>query len=154
MAGNFVRVNGVARGGIARLHTDGSLDLSFDPGLGIWTRDSDYGRTYGSIESLVAQPDGQIVILGPFNTVNGAAVRHLARLNGDPAHRFVNLVPLPTGTLELELTGRADRPQVIEASPDLKVWTPIHTNAPAMRFSIEDNEALAFPNRFYRSRRE
>ena len=62
----------VLRGGdyIARLHTNGTLDGTFDPGTGVGS----------SIESVVLQPDGKVLMGGYFSTVNGTAHTGLARL--------------------------------------------------------------------------
>ena len=56
IAGNFVAVNGVARRRIARLNSDGTLDLSFDPGTG-----ADAG-----IFALTRDPAGNIYVAGAF----------------------------------------------------------------------------------------
>ncbi len=83
IAGGFGKVNGVVRRNIARLETDGSLDLSFDP----------LGGTDGTIGQLVRQPtDGKFLIVGAsaaaggggaFFTVNGTQRNNIARLNSD-----------------------------------------------------------------------
>lgn len=73
LAGNFIAINGVTRGGIARLNADGSLDTSFDPGSG----------ADDSVRPVRIQPDGKLVIGGYFKTFNGVARTRLARLNAD-----------------------------------------------------------------------
>jgi uncharacterized delta-60 repeat protein len=74
IAGSFAKVNGVARKNIARLNPDGTLDLSFDPGVG---PDSD-------INGMILQPDGKILIFGFFSTISGVARNaSAARLNSD-----------------------------------------------------------------------
>jgi uncharacterized delta-60 repeat protein len=73
IGGLFTRVNGHTRNGIARLNSDGSLDLSFDPGLG----------AKGYISCVALQPDGKILIGGEFNTFNGAGYYNIARLNAN-----------------------------------------------------------------------
>jgi uncharacterized delta-60 repeat protein len=73
IAGQFSEVHGVSRPGIARLNVDGTLDLSFDPGVGPNTGPGD----------LAVQPDGKIIIAGFFTTVNGINRAGLARLNSD-----------------------------------------------------------------------
>jgi uncharacterized delta-60 repeat protein len=71
MAGSFLTINGLPRRGIARLHPDGSLDLSFNPGSG------------AEVQNLVLQPDGRIVVVGAFNQFNGVPRGGVARLNAD-----------------------------------------------------------------------
>ncbi len=83
IAGGFAKVNGIARRNIARLNSDGSLDVTFDPA----------GSTDGSIAQVIRQPaDGKFIIVGgatdagggtPFSTVNGTARNNIARLNAN-----------------------------------------------------------------------
>jgi len=73
IGGSFKYYNGVARNRIARLNSDGSLDNSFNPGLG----------TNGPIRSIVLQSSGKILIGGEFTTYNGVSKNGIARLNSD-----------------------------------------------------------------------
>lgn len=73
IAGTFTTVHGVARNNIARLNADGSLDTSFDPGTG----------ADNTVNALLLQPDGKVVIGGRFLNVRGTAREYLARLNTD-----------------------------------------------------------------------
>lgn len=75
IGGDFSKYNGVARGSIARLHPDGSLDPSFDSGKGT-TLDN-------PIMSIALQSDGKIMIAGSFYTYQGTRRVNLARLNTD-----------------------------------------------------------------------
>ena len=76
IGGNFTTYNGVARGGIARLNADGSLDNTF--------LNSGAGVEIGSIiKTLTLQPDGKILIGGNFTTYNGVVRGGIARLNTD-----------------------------------------------------------------------
>jgi uncharacterized delta-60 repeat protein len=70
--GGFTRVNGIARGGLARLNSDGSLDAGFAPVL----EPLDFLK-------VVAQTDGKILVSGHFTQVNGEPRVNLARLNTD-----------------------------------------------------------------------
>jgi uncharacterized delta-60 repeat protein len=77
IAGQFTTVGGVARGNIARLNTDGTLDAAFNPGAN------------GPVRALLLQRDGRLVIGGDFTSLQpggtGAAIvrNRLARLNAD-----------------------------------------------------------------------
>ncbi len=71
IGGDFTSFNGTGRNRIARLNTDGSLDPSFDPGAGANT---------GSVNAILVQPDGNIIIGGSFNSYAGNARNRLARL--------------------------------------------------------------------------
>jgi uncharacterized delta-60 repeat protein len=79
IGGFFDNVHGVTRNGIARLHPDGSLDNSFDPGTGIQGQASGWNRVY----SIIPQPDGKLIIGGDFMSYNGVARSRIARLNAD-----------------------------------------------------------------------
>ncbi len=50
IGGSFTNINGVTRGGLARLNRDGSLDTAFDPGLN------------GTVVALAVQCDGKIIV--------------------------------------------------------------------------------------------
>ena len=73
IGGDFTTFNGVARGSVARLSADGSLDTSFNPGSG----------ANGEVNDLALQPDGKIVIGGNFTQYNGVARERIARANPD-----------------------------------------------------------------------
>lgn len=73
IVGEFTTYNGVSRSKIARLNTDGSLDTSFDPGLGANSR----------ILTVAIQSDGKILISGYFTNYNGTNINRIARLNAD-----------------------------------------------------------------------
>ncbi|MBL7950189.1 MAG: delta-60 repeat domain-containing protein [Flavobacteriales bacterium] len=78
IGGNFSTVGGVSRRGIARLNTNGSLDTSFDPGIGFQN-----GTANGTVEHMVLQPDGKVIVAGSFTTYNGVSVSRPVRLNTD-----------------------------------------------------------------------
>ncbi len=71
--GSFLNVDGVDRPRVARLNTDGTLDLSFDAGTG----------PNSFVEDIALQADGKILLAGWFTAVNGVQARRLARLNAD-----------------------------------------------------------------------
>ena len=58
---------------IARLNTDGSVDMNFNPGTGAGD----------SVRALVVQPDGRILVGGFFTNFNSLAYSHLVRLNAN-----------------------------------------------------------------------
>jgi uncharacterized delta-60 repeat protein len=71
IGGFFTSVNGIGRHYLARLNTNGTVDLDFDPGTG----------PNHTIDCITVRPDGQILIGGGFTYYNGVARRLLARLN-------------------------------------------------------------------------
>lgn len=74
IAGPFLSVGGVARGRIARLNSNGTLDVGFGDGLAGFD---------GEVYSLVLQPDGKVIVGGYFRTINGIQRDNLVRLNTD-----------------------------------------------------------------------
>ncbi len=77
IGGQFARINGRSRPGIARLQADGNLDDSFDPGSGFHYATLP-GQTAARV--LLAQPDGKIMVGGRFTEYQGRPVTNLARL--------------------------------------------------------------------------
>ena len=75
IAGYFTAVNGEPRGGIARLHADGTLErlATFNPGLG----------ANGGVLGLAVQPDGKIVLGGEFTSFDGQPRNGIVRLQAD-----------------------------------------------------------------------
>ena len=73
IGGTFTMFDGTKRMHIARLHPDGTLDMSFDPGAG----------ADGAVHDIAIQPDGQIMIVGDFAEYAGADRNRIARLNSD-----------------------------------------------------------------------
>ena len=71
----FFVTAGVSPFALARLNVDGSLDATFNIGVGL--------NTGGSIAQLVLQPDGRVTVSGTFQTINNVARPNLARLNSD-----------------------------------------------------------------------
>ena len=63
LAGSFETVSGVFRT-IVRLNSDGSLDTGFDPGSVISFDGTSGGG--GSVNAIVLQPDGKLVVFGQF----------------------------------------------------------------------------------------
>ncbi|MEZ4947520.1 MAG: T9SS type A sorting domain-containing protein [Cyclobacteriaceae bacterium] len=90
IGGEFTTINGVTRNRMARLNSDGSLDETFNPGLG----------TSGSVYTIALQSDGKIMIGGSFFSYNGTNIFNIARLNSDgsldetfnPGFVFINSV--------------------------------------------------------------
>lgn len=75
IGGNFTSFNGTARNRIARLNSDGSLDPTFNAGSG----PNDFVR------QVVLQPDGKVLIAGPFTECSGTPAQQLSRLGPNGA---------------------------------------------------------------------
>ena len=70
IGGGFGNVGSFARGRVAQLHPDGSIDESFDPGLG-----ADF-----HVGSVAVQPDGGVLAGGNFGSFNGIPRSNIVRL--------------------------------------------------------------------------
>jgi len=71
IGGSFTSISGYSRNGIARLNSDGSVDTTFNPGLGV----------NGSLLCLGLQTNGEIVIGGNFSEVNNVPCYGVARFD-------------------------------------------------------------------------
>ncbi|HEY0458664.1 MAG TPA: hypothetical protein VGC97_05880 [Pyrinomonadaceae bacterium] len=75
IVGAFTTVNGTTRNRVARLNSDGSLDTSFDPGVG-FAQD---------VLTITALPDGKYMVGGSFTTASGLPRNRIARLRSNGA---------------------------------------------------------------------
>ena len=73
VAGSFTKYNGVTVGHVIRLLEDGTIDSSFNTVSG----------ADGTIDIIMLQPDGKIILGGRFGTFNGTVHSRLIRLNAD-----------------------------------------------------------------------
>ena len=73
IGGAFTTVYGVPRNSLARLHTNGTVDVTFNPGNG----------ADGAVNAVTLQPDGKVLVGGEFTSINGVARAHIARLNSN-----------------------------------------------------------------------
>jgi uncharacterized delta-60 repeat protein len=69
ICGEFATVSGVARNRMARLNTDGTLDMAFDP------------NASGTVLSIAVQADGKILAGGYFTSIGGQPRNRIARLD-------------------------------------------------------------------------
>lgn len=73
VGGDFTNYNGSSRNYIVRLNTNGTLDTTFEAGLG----SDDF------IHTIAIQPDEKIIIGGKFKSYNGIDRNYIARLNNN-----------------------------------------------------------------------
>ncbi|MES2567217.1 MAG: T9SS type A sorting domain-containing protein [Bacteroidota bacterium] len=73
IGGSFTSCNGTAINSLARLNSDGTLDLSFNPGA---------GPNY-TVSTIALQPDGKMIIGGRFTTYNNISTNYLTRVNSN-----------------------------------------------------------------------
>jgi len=98
IGGQFTTFNGVARGRVARLNYDGSLDTSFDPGSG---PDS-------TVNAVAVGADGKVVAGGDFFGVNGVSRTRLARFYVDGS-LDLTFAPVVNGTIQAVAVDPAGR---------------------------------------------
>ncbi len=79
VSGLFTHYNEARRNGLLRLHPDGTLDASFDPGTGAQAGDG----TAGQVAQITLEPDGRILVVGNFTQFQGVPRPGVARLNPD-----------------------------------------------------------------------
>jgi uncharacterized delta-60 repeat protein len=73
IGGAFTSYNFTSRNRIARLNSDGSLDLDFDPGT----------AANSFVYSILPQLDNKVIIGGNFTSYNDLPINRIARLNSD-----------------------------------------------------------------------
>jgi uncharacterized delta-60 repeat protein len=73
IVGQFTLYDGIARNRIARVNSDGTLDLTFNPGTG----------ANAAVSTILLQTDGKMIISGTFTSYNGTARNRIARVNSD-----------------------------------------------------------------------
>ncbi|MDP4277411.1 MAG: delta-60 repeat domain-containing protein, partial [Bacteroidota bacterium] len=73
IGGNFTSYNETAINRIGRINADGSLDLTFNTGVG----------ANSFVTKTIIQNDGKIIISGLFTSYNGIPRNRIARLNTD-----------------------------------------------------------------------
>jgi uncharacterized delta-60 repeat protein len=142
VAGDFTTIDGAQRNRYARLNTDGSLDLTFEPGLG----------ADNTVLSLIVLPSDDILLGGDFTVVTGIRRNGVARIHGGaPAPTIV--AASVSGGVSLTLSSRPGVACILEASQDLVNWTPISTNATATGTCVwTDPDTSLYQTRFFRVR--
>jgi len=73
LGGNFQQYNNAGYNGIVRITSTGGYDVSFSSGLSVTN----------TVESMVMQSDGKIVIGGNFTSYGGTARKNIARINSN-----------------------------------------------------------------------
>ena len=112
IGGAFLLLNeGQAQFGLARLTATGSLDAAFKPG----SIDPN-----GSIQSIVVQPDGKILVGGSFTSINGVARNRVARLNADGS-LDPTFVPAYSGTNQVTQLALTSENRVLVVSSSLSL---------------------------------
>lgn len=74
VGGHFSAINGVSRFSLARFLPDGSLDTTWSPSVMV-------GANAGTVETLVLDGVGNLLVGGNFATVDGHMITHLAKVS-------------------------------------------------------------------------
>src|ERR1035437_6342848 len=113
VVGNYLSYNGVAQNNLTLINKDGSLDASFNPGLG----------ADAAINAVAVANGNQFVIGGAFTAFNGNGCGLIARLNANGSLDF----PFSTG----QGSGADATVRAVAMQADGKVlirgdFTPVH----------------------------
>jgi uncharacterized delta-60 repeat protein len=73
VSGYFSLYNGISRNCIVRILSDGTIDNTFDPGVG----------PDGAVYDMEVQPDGKIILAGMFNNYAGVSKNYICRIHSD-----------------------------------------------------------------------
>ena len=99
IVGSFTSVNGVSCNRLARLNTDGTLDVNFFTGTGL------NNTTY----SINVQPDGKLLIGGNFTSYNNSPANRIIRINSngtlDPSFNSGTGIPGGVTTTSIRSNG-------------------------------------------------
>jgi uncharacterized delta-60 repeat protein len=102
IGGIFFNINGVNRRGIARLNSNGSLDTTFNVGTGTGENDS--------VQSILVQPNGKVIIGGAISSINGVARNNIARLNADGSVDLSFVAAANSDVFEMALYSAGNNP--------------------------------------------
>ncbi len=92
VAGSFTSVKGTPANGIARLNTDGMVDITFSMNTGTGAN--------GVVYDIAVQPaDNKILIAGAFFSFNGTLTDRIARLNLSGTHDLMFVPPAVQGVV-------------------------------------------------------
>ncbi len=143
IGGDFTEYDSLTRNRIARINSDGSLDMTADPGPG----------PNLAVSSLAIQSDGKILIAGKFTSFDGAVRYGIARVNGDwPRPLLSQPTRLGNGQFRFTFTGESGTNYSLQSSSNLLDWVLVTnftaTNAPQQ---LTDSSAPAYAKRFYRA---
>ena len=97
IGGRFISVNGPGCNGVARLKSDGSLDVGFAPVSGVEPMGDRLEDIVYEVQALVRQPDGGVILAGKFQRVEGEIRTNVARF-------------MPDGKLDAHFNVRVDGP--------------------------------------------
>lgn len=152
VGGCFPAIDGVARNGLARLNTDGSLDPQFFSGQEI----PDPGINPRQLVSMAREADGGILIGCLEYSVFGLEPRcGLVRINGTrvAAPRWISAIGHPPGgSTRLRFFATPGTTHLVQACTNLKDWITLGAanDLGGGIFGFEDPLSAVLQTRFYR----
>jgi len=147
ISGALTSFNGTSvAGGLARLNTNGTLDVTFNTGTG----------PNGSIGvlAMVGQPDGRNLIAGQFTSFNGTNINRIARLSSATSSMTLNLLNANNyfGMFVQGTVGYGYRVEYASKLNTTNLWTPLtNLTLQANPQFIYDPTTTATGARFYRA---
>lgn len=143
IGGNFTTVDGISRNRYARLNTNGSLDETFNPGIG----------ANNTVYSVCILPDDNILLGGEFTLVNGISRRGIAKIRGNDREARFYFISRVGNTARVSMTSTPGVNYILQASSNLVNWTSLSTNnASGDTLTLIDPAANLHNKRFYRVR--
>ena len=142
IGGGFTQVNGISRLGVAQLNSDGTLDLTFNPGTGAV-----------DVLCVAVQSDGKTLVGGGFAQFNGTNISGIARLSGDnsPTNLQFMAANLYFGAYLYGTVSNTYRVEWASSPNTPSLWTPLLdvTLQTDPQFIFDTN--LPAGQRFYRA---
>jgi uncharacterized delta-60 repeat protein len=83
VGGSLIQTNTIRRANVFRLNSDGTMDTSFNAGIGTELDNLFPQAIYLRFHSVTVQEDGKIMATGTFSEFAGVKQAGLVRLNGD-----------------------------------------------------------------------
>ncbi len=155
VGGEFSAINGFTENSIARLNTDGSLDLTFNTNNSGATASTGFHKIW----DIAIDGSGSIFITGKFDSYNGVARKGIAKLNSDgtldasfnfAGNRIVNgydIDILPDGRIALGFVSNGS--VAAPADPDsfaILSSTGVPATAPTIGMVAYANKVLQQPD--------
>jgi len=125
VGGWFTGYNGTTVNRLAKLNSDGSLDLSFNTGTAV--------SNGGDVNEILVLPDGKIIVAGSFNYFNGLSKNNIVKL-------------LPTGELDTSFEGALPQSYLnaVALQSDGKLLIGGNTNKRLNRLNVDGTIDASF----------
>jgi uncharacterized delta-60 repeat protein len=130
VGGQFSSYNNTSVKSLIRLNEDGSLDNSFNVGLGIG---NGYLTSEGKINGIKILEDGKIICFGDFRLLNGIEVSNIVRLNPNGSldmSFFTGVINCPLNSVQIESSTNkiyiAGMPSSIAGVPNSSLFKGIY----------------------------